>query len=79
MVQQFEKNENCNVCNTRVNEIDVNEESLFKDFLQNLIKRFVLNAPAIYDGNNLVFMSGEGSLANSLKFKLDRNLKYKLL
>lgn len=76
MVQQFERNEDCNVCNTRVYEVKTNESALFKDFLENVKKQFGLKMPTLYDGNNLIFMnSSVGSLGESLAYKLDKSLK----
>lgn len=75
MVQQFERNEKCNVCNCRVNEVNVRESVLLRELLESLAKRFGLTAPAIYDGNNLIFISGAGSLADSVAFKLEKSLK----
>ena len=75
MVQHFEKNEKCNVCNSRVYEINIRECALLREMLENLGKRFGLVQPAVYDGNNLVFISGAGGLAESVGYKLDKSLK----
>ena len=79
MVQQYERNDKCNVCNSRVFEVNVCETALFKEMLESLRKRFGLAAPAMYDGNNLVFMPGVGELAESVAYKLDKSLKYILI
>ena len=75
MVQQFERNKNCNVCNSRVYEVNVSDNALFWQLLESLSKRFGLEEPAIYDGNNLIFISGTGALAQSVAYKLYKNLR----
>lgn len=75
MVQQFEKNDKCNICNSRVYEIYADENSLLHQFLETINKRFELTSPALYLGNNLVYMSGAGLLAESLQNRLEKSLK----
>ncbi len=75
MVQQFERNEKCNVCNSRVFEFNVSERVLFREMLEKLSGKFALKQPAVYDGTRLVFVAGAGDLAESVLYKLDKNLR----
>jgi ubiquitin-activating enzyme E1 C len=77
MVQNFEKNENCMVCNTRVNLILIeNSIFLFKDFIEYLKIKFNLKDPALYQGNNLLFINPETTLGNSIRYRLEMKLRY---
>ena len=75
MVQSFERNENCNVCGIRVNNICVNENILFREFYQMLKSKFDLISPTIYDGKNLVYISSQNSMEESLRYRMEKTLK----
>lgn len=75
MVQEFEKNENCNVCNSKVFEIIVDPNMTFDELLQKLKFKYNLNSPAIFDGHNLLYLGNESELAQKIQYRLQKTLK----
>lgn len=79
MVQNFERNESCLVCNSKVNEINSDSLQIFGDFIEKLKLKFDLKNPTLYQGNNLLFMNPETSLGNSVKHRIQMKLGYLIL